>query len=109
VDCLGESVGRVGFEVLRDGELEAVFADVAPGADGVGDDGDVVGGHCAGGGAEGQGGWLVGLVVWVELSGGVGGGGVRGMRCCVSRVLSGRIRDRGGDRNMRDRDRGKWW
>jgi hypothetical protein len=44
--------------VLLHGELEAVLADVAPGADGVGDDGDVVLRHGAGCCAESHGGWL---------------------------------------------------
>lgn len=43
--------------MLAYGELEPVAPDVAPGADGVGDDGDGVVGHFAGGGVEGQGGW----------------------------------------------------
>jgi len=54
-----EGVGGVCGAVLGDCALEAVFADVAPGADGVGDDGDVVLGHCAGCCAESHGGWFV--------------------------------------------------
>ena len=54
----GEGVVGVGGAVLGDCALEAVFADVAPGADGVGDDGDVVLGHCAGCCAESHGGWF---------------------------------------------------
>lgn len=72
----GKSVVREGGAVLLDCAFEAVFADVAPGADGVGDDGDVVLGHCAGGCAESHGGWLLGWVVvgccwWWESGGGV--------------------------------------
>jgi hypothetical protein len=60
-----EGIGRVSAEVLFHGELEAVLADVAPGADGVGDDGDVVLRHGAGCCAERHGRWLrlAGLVV----------------------------------------------
>ena len=42
------------------GDLEAVLAYVAPGADGVADDGDVVGCHVAEGGAESQDGRSIG-------------------------------------------------
>lgn len=45
----GEGVGRVAGFVRCDGAVELVFADVAPWADGVGDDGDVEVGHLAGG------------------------------------------------------------
>ena len=51
-----EGVVGVGGAVLGDCALEAVLADVAPGADGVGDDGDVVLGHGAGCCAESHGG-----------------------------------------------------
>jgi len=53
-----EGVVGVGGAVLGDCALEAVFADVAPRADGVGDDGDGVLGHCAGCCVESHGGYL---------------------------------------------------
>jgi len=55
----GESIVGVGLLVLVHGDLEAVFPYVAPGADGVADDGDVVVCHVAEGGAESQDGWLI--------------------------------------------------
>jgi hypothetical protein len=88
----GEGVCGVGGEVLFDGELEAVLADVAPGADGVGDDGDVVFGHGAGCCAERHGGWfggllcgLLGLVLCVGMVCRWGCSGVRGRELVVVR------------------------
>jgi hypothetical protein len=57
--------------VLSDGEGEAVFANVAPGADSVGDDGDGVFGHGKRCWAEGhQGSWLV-VCLCLVVEGGV--------------------------------------
>lgn len=83
-----EGIVGVGGAVLSDCALEAVFADVAPGADGVGDDGDVVLGHCAGCCAESHGGWFgcSCLFGWWE-SGGLWYG-----VCCVGGVFGvGRV------------------
>jgi len=57
----GECVVGVGLLVLVYGDLKAVLAYVAPGADGVADDGDVVVCHVAEGGAESQDGRLIKL------------------------------------------------
>lgn len=75
----GEGVGGVAGEVGFYGELKAVFAYVAPWADGVGDDADGVFCHGAEGGVEGHGGRLGGgeLVVVVLLVGRVGEWDVR--------------------------------
>lgn len=54
----GEGVVGIGLLVGVYGDLEAVFAYVAPGADGIADDGDVVVCHVAEGGAESQDGRL---------------------------------------------------
>lgn len=52
----------MGGAVGGNSTFEFVFADIAPGADGVADDGDGEVGHFVDGGVEGHVGWVTGLV-----------------------------------------------